>query len=690
MNPILRLLLAIPLLASAASARAAEWDLTYRAQPPARFAALGAGANAYFAYQTGGAVMIDAIAPGGARAWSRRIDLDATVGDLEAGGGRACISIRPVPGSILFDPAIWCFDETDGDAEGRYLARVDAGRIVSVRANTLRFWGTVGSATGLFDQNGQTATRVAAAATNFALTDVASNGAGEVLLAGTSTAHGAQLTLVEADGGVRFGPVDVPGDLGMNVGRSVALLDDGTSVVLNKQTGGDGTRAIVVRRYNANGQPLWTRRLDSRYYKADLAVDASGMYLALANAESPSLLPPTRLTKLALADGSTLWQRDFGAPYTHAAPALAIDAASGSLLFLYVRGSELVLDRYTLAQGLPLGLTRKSCGGDACEWPNTRIDPRGALLAAASVGASGDAALFADDAPFMPPTGVERVDQSALEGAWFFPGTSGQGLLLDYISAQRTLFLTWFTYDVDGTAGPAGLRWYTLQGTAAPGATSVDLTIYRNAGGAFLSGTTSAQRVGIATLLFPACDLASLDYEFDPGFNNAARGTLSLSRLTPALAPCVEPRDEPVAPQIASAGFDARQSGAWYDPATSGQGFDFVVRPGDASDPGSIFGAWFTYDPAGAADDPFAQHWLTLQGSLAGASGGTVTLPLYRTTGGVFDAGSTVATQQVGTATVHFDACTSARVDYRFDANAGAFAGRSGSIALVGTAVCSP
>jgi hypothetical protein len=106
---------------------------------------------------------------------------------------------------------------------------------------------------------------------------------------------------------------------------------------------------------------------------------------------------------------------------------------------------------------------------------------------------------------------------------------------------------------------------------------------------------------------------------------------------------------------------------------------------------GLVFGAWFTFDPAGQSDDPIHQHWFTLQGDLANATNGNVTLPLYRIIGGPFDGAPTQNFSQVGHATLTMQACDSAQLDYQFDASeaAHAFAGLAGTSHLVKIGGCS-
>jgi hypothetical protein len=107
-----------------------------------------------------------------------------------------------------------------------------------------------------------------------------------------------------------------------------------------------------------------------------------------------------------------------------------------------------------------------------------------------------------------------------------------------------------------------------------------------------------------------------------------------------------------------------------------------------AGEPPAIAGAWFTYDPAGLADDPAAQHWFTLLGHEQ--EDGRYQVDLMRTIGARFDAGATSNTYRVGSASIAFDGCRTARLDYRFDEGgpAAEFSGQQGSIHLVGIGDC--
>jgi len=70
------------------------------------------------------------------------------------------------------------------------------------------------------------------------------------------------------------------------------------------------------------------------------------------------------------------------------------------------------------------------------------------------------------------------------------------------------------------------------------------------------------------------------------------------------------------------------------------------------------------------------QRWYTLQGAVTDDDD-TATMPIYLTQGGAFDSGQpTTTTEEIGEATLRFDDCDSAQMQYSFDD------GRSGTIDL--------
>ena len=100
-------------------------------------------------------------------------------------------------------------------------------------------------------------------------------------------------------------------------------------------------------------------------------------------------------------------------------------------------------------------------------------------------------------------------------------------------------------------------------------------------------------------------------------------------------------------------------SGAWFYPATSGQGQLLDVQP----DTNFMFLSWFTYTET-ESDSPKQQHWHTAQGYY---SGNTAELTLFETLGGEFDSQQEVSTSPVGEVTLSFKDCSSGQLSYRFN-----------------------
>ncbi|MEJ8566271.1 peptidylprolyl isomerase [Elongatibacter sediminis] len=103
---------------------------------------------------------------------------------------------------------------------------------------------------------------------------------------------------------------------------------------------------------------------------------------------------------------------------------------------------------------------------------------------------------------------------------------------------------------------------------------------------------------------------------------------------------------------------------AWFNPATSGQGFFITVFP----DLGQVFLAWFTYDvtrPGTGAEAQLGEpghRWLTAFGPF---SGNRAELDVEITSGGVFDTSDPVPAQEAdGTVVLEFTDCETGTIEY--------------------------
>lgn len=268
------------------------------------------------------------------------------------------------------------------------------------------------------------------------------------------------------------------------------------------------------------------------------------------------------------------------------------------------------------------------------------------------------------------------LNQWGIGGTWYNPLTSGQGFVInvlpDYAGAGHGLmFGGWFTFDTTGSGGEDKQRWYTLQG-AVDNSTSASLTIYSTQGGNFSAPPiVSAQQVGSASIVLIDCAHGSLSFAFFDG--SSRKGNIPITRLGNNVG-CG------AGDTGAAAGTNALLSGAWYNPATSGQGILLNVVPSQ----NALFAAWYTYTAnGGAVGGPASERWYTLQAVLSTpiSAGKPVSgVQVFSTSGGIFDDPTKTTINQVGTATLTFINCNTMEMAYTF--NGGGNNGLSGTLHL--------
>jgi hypothetical protein len=267
--------------------------------------------------------------------------------------------------------------------------------------------------------------------------------------------------------------------------------------------------------------------------------------------------------------------------------------------------------------------------------------------------------------------GGVNADQHGLTASWFNPATSGQGVEIEIYpnlngGTTGVLFGGWFTY---GATAGSGQSWYALSGGVSNGSPLAVLGIYAGEGGNFAAAPSVAPtRVGTAVLNFTSCEHAVLDYQFFDG----RKGSVPLNRLT-ANVTCGAAGD------TGAAASNYLLSGSWSQADIGGQGLIFDVNPLQ----NNFFAAWYTYAPNAAAAGAASQRWYTIQAAFAPGSKTLTSVPIYATSGGVFDNATAPTAAPVGTATITFSSCTEATLSYAF--TAGANAGLSGTLALTRT-----
>jgi len=267
-----------------------------------------------------------------------------------------------------------------------------------------------------------------------------------------------------------------------------------------------------------------------------------------------------------------------------------------------------------------------------------------------------------------------NLNQFGLTGAWYNPAKSGQGLLLqtfpDLLGAGKgVVFGGWFTF---ATLATSGQRWYTIQGPVDAQDASATLPIYATYGGNFNAPPKiNTTQIGQATLAFSDCTHGALTYHLSQDDGTTLDGTMPLARLGSNVS-CGTNGDNGNAP------VGTALSGAWYDANTSGQGLLFAVD----SLASNLFAAWYTFVPNGQhVGGGASQRWYTLQaGGFATGTKSIKAVPVYATTGGVFDNPTKTQVTQVGTADLTWLDCTHLGIEYSF--TAGENQGASGTLTL--------
>ncbi len=254
-----------------------------------------------------------------------------------------------------------------------------------------------------------------------------------------------------------------------------------------------------------------------------------------------------------------------------------------------------------------------------------------------------------------------------LNGSWYNPATSGQGILLEVDQSQAFVFMAWYTFNPQAVDGDnSNHQWYTASGNYSQN--SVALTIYQSSGGGFDNGNpVETIAVGSATLEFSSCTQANFNYTFN---DSQLSGTMALQRLSADILCQTFSQNSPTQDKqnltkATNNGLNIGINGSWYQPETTGQGILFDLIP----NANTLFGGWFTY----AENSPNGRRWYSLQGNYTES---TADLKIYETSQGLFNQASEVTTTQVGTAQFNLTSCTNATLVYNFDN------GKTGEIAL--------
>ena len=234
-------------------------------------------------------------------------------------------------------------------------------------------------------------------------------------------------------------------------------------------------------------------------------------------------------------------------------------------------------------------------------------------------------------------------------GAWFNPETAGQGLLLDVEPSERFMFIAWFSYTDDASDHPFEQRWLTAQGSYS--GNSATLVLSETLGGKFDDPqAVTTTPIGQLTVSFNDCNQGQATYSID---SEELQGQFPLTRAIPGSGDTCQQLDMN---STRAVDINAGMDGAWFDPATSGQGYLIDSYP-NTDDGNFMFVAWFTYGD----DTASGQRWLTAQG---GFEGSVAELVISETTNGSFDDPRPPTTLPVGTMNIDFSDCSNALLSY--------------------------
>lgn len=119
----------------------------------------------------------------------------------------------------------------------------------------------------------------------------------------------------------------------------------------------------------------------------------------------------------------------------------------------------------------------------------------------------------------------------ALDGLWYDPAVSGQGMTIETVEATGQMLVGWFTWRPES----AGTHdWLTGAGQVLED--RAEMALRRSSGGRFLADDpVASQDAGAATLRFFDCSTASLQFDRDDIHRS---GVITLRRLAPPRAEC--------------------------------------------------------------------------------------------------------------------------------------------------------
>ena len=123
----------------------------------------------------------------------------------------------------------------------------------------------------------------------------------------------------------------------------------------------------------------------------------------------------------------------------------------------------------------------------------------------------------------------------SLNDAWYEPATDGQGFFVSVYPEKGTVFLGWFTFDIDfpsqnaiADLGDACQRWLTAHGPY--NGTEAELVVYNSSGGLFDSTDVVPELapIGSISLKFENCNSGTVSYDLP---SHGVTGEIPIQRV---------------------------------------------------------------------------------------------------------------------------------------------------------------
>jgi hypothetical protein len=390
------------------------------------------------------------------------------------------------------------------------------------------------------------------------------------------------------------------------------------------------TAFTTLKLLGASGTERWRvvvpEGVSSDSFGSAVAVDSGGFVVAASRATTVKLHP----------DSSTLWQ--VNSNYI-GDPLLAIDG-----------NDDIVIASTGEAGTQQVIRTLKYAGADGSEiWgigfaDGPHID---AARMALGIAPTGPVVFGTSTVDKLAQLRVVKYSSDPIasrnyQGLWWnSPANSESGWGLNVAHQGDVLFLTWFTYDLNGNP-----MWLVVSDARNAFGQTYSGKLYRTTGPRFDSvpfdpKAVALTEMGIVYIGFADASNGTFRYEFGASSPFPA----SLSKTKPITRQIFDAR-VPVCSPVPASGDRTYQDLWWASPPGSESGWGVnLTHQGDI-----LFATWFTYDANG--------NGMWIVGSrLAKSAPGVYTGPLYRTQGATFASSpwpASVTITQVGTGTFTF------------------------------------